>query len=72
MQSCHFPAERRAHRLVNMQCALAALAAADAPGIRPHAPEPLVDGDRDATLAFLSTLFLHLQVCIGIRLTEHW
>ncbi|CAL8472299.1 g11841 [Coccomyxa elongata] len=62
VQSCHFPAERRAHRLVNMQRALAALAAADAPGLRPHAPEPLVDGDRDATLAFLATVFLHLQL----------
>ncbi|BDA47246.1 probable abnormal spindle-like microcephaly-associated protein homolog [Coccomyxa sp. Obi] len=62
VQSCHFPAERRAHRLANVQRALAALAAADAPSMRPHAPEPLVDGDRDATLGFLATLFLHLQL----------
>lgn len=66
VQSCHLPAERRAHRLVNVHRALAALAAVDAPGMRPHAPEPIVDGDRDATLSFLATLFLHLQVTMAL------
>ncbi len=33
------------------------------------AESPLVDGDRDATLSFLATLFLHLQVCTGRRLS---